>query len=89
MPAGVLLSRYSDAVTLVQSVGSAGVGLLLGLAAIVLARRGRETVERTLGRSGGARSAQAGRVLGLIGIWVAMTAALAVGFYGLLTLFAG
>lgn len=89
VPAGVVLSRYSDAVTLLQSIGSAGVGLVLGVSALVLARRGLETAERTLGRAGGVAAARAGRLLGLAGVGVALTAALAVAFYGLLTLFAG
>ena len=88
VPAGVLLARYSERVTLVQAGISAAVGLLLGAYAILLARRGRETVEQTIGRSGGARAAHAGRLLGMLGICVALTGALAVGFYGLLTLFA-
>ena len=52
VPAGVALSWYSASVTLVDSLGSAGVAFLLGAYAVILARRGRETVERTLGRAG-------------------------------------
>ena len=89
MPAGVLLARYSDRVTLVNSaVGSVPAAVLLGLYAIVLARRGRETVERTIGRAAGEGAARAGRALGILGLCVAATAALALGFFGLLTLFA-
>jgi hypothetical protein len=60
----------------------------LGIAAIVLARRGRETAARTLGRSGGDRAARIGKALGMIAIWVALTTGLALGFYALLALFA-
>ncbi len=88
VPGGIVLSRYSDAVTLLQSIASAGPGLVLGGSALLLARRGRETAERTLGRAGGMAAARAGRLLGLAGVCVAVTAALAVAFYGLLTLFA-
>jgi len=88
LPVGIALSWYSDAVSLLDSMGAAGLGLLLGWAAVVLAQRGRETVERTLGRAGGLLAAKAGRLLGLVGVWLALTAALAVAFYGLLTLFA-
>jgi len=89
VPAGVALARYSEEVTLVRSgIVSVPVGVLLGLYAIVLARRGRETVERTLGRSRGRGAARAGRALGLAGLCVSITAGLALGFYGLLTLFA-
>jgi hypothetical protein len=88
IPAGVVLSYYSATVTLVQSSGSAGLAIVLGLGAIVLARRGREVVARTLGRSGGTRAARVGRLLGALGVCLGITAGLAVGFYGLLTLFA-
>lgn len=89
VPAGIVLSRYSDRVTLIRSAyGSAPVSALLGLYAIVLGRRGRETVQRTLGRAGGGGAARAGRLLGTAGLCVAVTAGMALGFYGLLTLFA-
>jgi hypothetical protein len=89
VPAGVVLSRYSPQVTLINSAFvSVPAAILLGLYAIVLARRGRETVERTLGRSGGGAAARFGRVLGVAGLCVGITAGMALGFYGLLTLFA-
>ena len=58
------------------------------LFAIVLARRGQETVGRTLGRSGGEGAARAGKWLGVLALWIAATTGLALGFYFLLTLFA-
>ena len=73
---------------LVDSTSSAGLAIIFGLAAIVLARRGRETYARTIGRSGGARLARAGRLLGALGLCMGLSTALAVGFYGLLTVFA-
>ena len=88
VPAGLVLQYYSNAVTLVQSTASAGVAVLLGLYAIVLARRGRERSAQTLGRSGGQAAAWWGRALGLLGLCIGITVAIAVGFYGLLTLFA-
>jgi hypothetical protein len=89
VPAGIVLARETRAVTLVNSSGSVVVGLLLGISAILLARRARERVQITLGRAGGERTARIGRVAGVLGVLVAATAALALGFYGLLTLFAG
>jgi hypothetical protein len=89
VPAGIVASRYSDQVTLIRSAYvCAPVGAVLGLYAIVLARRGRETVQRTLGRAGGDGAARVGRFLGTAGLCVAVTAGMALGFYGLLTLFA-
>ena len=89
VPAGVALSWYSKPVTLINSAyGSIPVGLLLGVCGFVLARRARAQSIWTLGRSGGEGAAQAGRLLSLLGLCTALTAALAIGFYGLLTLFA-
>jgi hypothetical protein len=89
VPAGIVLARETQLVTLVNSSGSAAVAILLGLSAIVLSRRARERVLITLGRAGGEGAARVGRVLGGLGVLIGATAALAVGFYGLLTLFAG
>ena len=89
VPAGVVLSWYSKPVTLINSAyGSIPVGLLLGVSGVVLARRAREQSLWTLGRSGGEGAARAGRLLSVLGLCTALTAGLAVGFYGLLTLFA-
>jgi hypothetical protein len=88
MPVGVVLARESERVTLRLATISIAVALLLGWFALILARRARERIDLTLGRAGGASTARIGRLLGIIGILLATTAALAVGFWGLLTLFA-
>ena len=88
VPAGVLAARELRSVTLIDSSGSIAVAALLGWAAIVLARRARERVQITLGRAGGEGAARAGRALGIVGLIVAGTSALALGFWGLLSLFA-
>jgi hypothetical protein len=89
IPAGTVLARESERVTLVDSSGSVAVAALLGWAAIVLARRGKDRLQISLGRAGGGGAARAGRILGIVGLLVAGTAALALGFWGLLSLFAG
>ncbi len=89
VPTGVVLARYSERVTLVSAgVVAAPLGIVLGMYALVLARRARETVLRTLGRSGGVGRARVGRVLGTAGLCLSITAGLALAFYGLLVLFA-
>jgi hypothetical protein len=88
IPAGVVLARELEQVTLIDSSGSVLAAALLGWAAIVLARRARERIQITLGRAGGGGVATAGRVLGILGLLVAGTAALALGFWGLLSMFA-
>jgi hypothetical protein len=87
IPIGVVVARQSQRVTLVDSSGSVAVAALLGLTAVVLARRARERIALTLGRAGGLRAARIGRALGVLGVLVALTAALALGFWGLLSLF--
>jgi hypothetical protein len=88
VPAGVVVSYYPQTVTLVESSSSAGLAIAFGIYAILLARRGRETYARTIGRSGGLGLARAGRLLGALGLCMGISAGLAVGFYGLLTVFA-
>jgi hypothetical protein len=88
IPAALVLQYYSATVTLIQSLISAAPAILFGLYAIVLARRGREIHARTLGRSGGLGLARAGRLLGAFGLCLGLSTGLAVGFYGLLTVFA-
>jgi hypothetical protein len=89
IPIGVAASYYLEQVTLLwEATVSAPAAFLLGWAAIVQARRGREQLQRTIGRSGGEAAARLGRLLGIVGICLAITAGLAVGFFGLLTLFA-
>jgi hypothetical protein len=88
VPLTIAVSRYFTQVTLVRSCASAIVAAALGLSAILLARRGRETIQRTLGRSGGGAAARAGRALGVVALWIAGTTGLALAFYALLTLFA-
>jgi hypothetical protein len=84
VPAGFLVADRTS-VTIVQSGVSAAPGILLGIVAIVLARRGRERFELTIGRAGGRLAARIGRWLGIVGICVAITAALALAFFGVLT----
>jgi hypothetical protein len=88
MPAGIVLARELEQVSLLDSAGSVAVAALLGWSAIVLARRARERISITLGRAGGGAAAGVGRILGIVGLLAAATAALALGFWGLLTLFA-
>ena len=60
----------------------------LGLSAIVLARRAGDHVQWTLGRAGGEVAARIGRALGLLGVCLAITAGLALGVFGLLSVLA-
>jgi hypothetical protein len=84
LPAAIALAQVSARVKLVQAAAAAPVAAFLGIAALVLARRARRRSERTLGRAGGDGAARAGRILGVLGLCLAASAGIAIGFYGLL-----
>jgi hypothetical protein len=79
-----LYSTRLKHVNVPQAVGGEAVaGTLLGLIAVLLARSASAQVERTLSRPGEG-AARAGKWLGLLGLCLGLTAALALGFFGLL-----
>lgn len=88
VPVGIVVAESVDELRLLHATVSVPVGAVIGLLAIALARRARGRIQLTLGRVGGERTAWVGRALGLLGIYLAATAGLAVAFYGLLELFA-
>lgn len=80
-------ARKLDRVSLLQATMATCGSALLGAVAVLLARRGLRTIERTLGRAGGEGSARVGRLLGVLGLCVGVTAGIALGVYGLLNFF--
>ena len=87
-PAAYAAAHYLEQVTLIQAAAVMPGAGVLGAAAIVLARRARRDTQRTLGRVGGAGTARFGHALGVVGLCIGITAGLALGFFGLLSLFA-
>jgi hypothetical protein len=86
IPAALYATRLRN-VNVPQAVGGEAVaGTLLGLSAVIVAREARFRVERSLTRPGEA-AARWGRRLGLLGLCLGLTAALALGFFGLLLLY--
>jgi hypothetical protein len=55
-----------------------------GLAAILLARGAEGRIQRTLGRARGQRVARLGRLLGLLGLYLATTGVLTLVVYAVL-----
>jgi hypothetical protein len=88
VPAGVAAAEVLDRVELVHVAAAVPVGIVVGVAALVLSGRAGREIQITIGRVGGARLVRLGRLLGFLGIYLALTAALAFGFYAVLTLFA-
>jgi hypothetical protein len=81
LPAAIAASELWDVIRLIEASAAIPVAFVLGLAAVLLARGARERVRRTLGRVGGTRVAAAGRALGAVGIALACSGTIAVGFY--------
>ena len=83
VPGAVVLTQHSRFV-LLDAAWSIPVGVALGIASLLLARGAGATLSVTLGRSGGARRIRAAKILAVLGISLALSAAIAVGFYELL-----
>ena len=79
-------AQLSEQVGLAEGAPAVAVGLVLAVVSLSLARRARFEHQRTLGRVGGAGLATAARVLGLVALIVAVTAALALAVFAVLTL---
>jgi hypothetical protein len=84
LPAAIAFAQLSPRIKLLQAAGGIPVAFVLGVAALWLARRASRRSERTLGRAGGEGSARAGRILGVLGLCLAVSGTIAVAFYALL-----
>jgi hypothetical protein len=84
VPAGVAISRRSSTLTLVDAAWAVPVAAAFGIAALLFARGARGRIRASLERARGRARTRAARVLGVAGICVALSGAIAVGFYELL-----
>jgi hypothetical protein len=87
LPAGVEVSRRSKQVGLLDVSYAIPLAFVLGLVAVVMARRARDNLRWLRVRGGGTRIASAAVVTGAIAVCLALTAALSVGFYELVLLY--
>ncbi|MBA3330580.1 MAG: hypothetical protein H0T39_06845 [Actinobacteria bacterium] len=85
LPATVAVAEGTDLLELLQAGLAVPVAAFAGLVAVLLARGARSRVKRTLGRVGGERTARAGRALGLLGLALAASGAIALAYYAYLT----
>lgn len=83
---GAAVAHFREEVGLYEAIGAVPLGGLLGLVALSLARRARFEHQRTLGRAGGRFPAALGRFLGGAAVLAAITAALALVVFAVLTL---
>ncbi len=84
VPAAVVLSQQTAGVRLLDAVWAIPVALASGLASLLFSRGAGGRIRWTLERAGGFGRIRLGRVLGVAGICVALSASVAVGFYELL-----
>ncbi len=77
-------ARKLEDVTIVQATAATCGSAVLGGAAVLLARRGLRTIERTIGRVGGEGAARVGRLLGVIALCVGLSAGIALAVYAVL-----
>jgi len=86
IPAAGALAAYTTRVTLLRGVYIAvPVACAAGILAVATYRRSRARLERSVRRVG-SRAVRTARFLAFAGLYVAVTGALALGFYGLLHL---
>jgi len=83
VPAGVAITHYRN-IELLKAGWAVPPGLILGVASLLLARGARRRTQRTIGRVGGRGVTKAGHLLGALGVYLAVAAALSVGVYELL-----
>ncbi len=81
IPVGILVTNNRNDLRLVHAGFAVPVAAILGFVAIRLARRARRKLERTIGRAGGAVPARLGRILGWLGLYLALIGTIALGFY--------
>ena len=84
VPAGMILAGRLAGMTLVDAAYAVPVAAVAGVVAILFARGATGRIRATLERAGGAGRARAGRLLGAAGVCIALSGAIAVGFYELL-----
>jgi hypothetical protein len=80
----VAITESRDDLRLVHAGFAVPVAFVLSLLGLLCARRGNRNFERTLGRVGGRGFSRAGRILGWIGIYLALVGAASLGVWAYL-----
>jgi uncharacterized membrane protein YfcA len=84
IPVAIYLTRKLPGTVLLDAAWSIPCGFAVSVAALLLARGARGTIARSLERARGRVRVRAGRILAILGICLACSASIAVGFYELL-----
>jgi hypothetical protein len=83
IPLAAAVTESRGDLRLIHAGFAVPVAAVLAIASIRLAARARRRLERTLGRAGGERTAQVGRVLGWLALYVALIASISLGVYAI------
>jgi hypothetical protein len=81
LPAAIVAAERFDVVTLLESSVAIVPAFVLGLTAVLLGRRAKRAIDRTLGRVRGYKFALVGRFLGYLALYMAVTASISVATY--------
>jgi hypothetical protein len=87
LPAAVDGARRSERIALLDAAYAIPLAFVLGLVAVIMARRARNNLRWLTLREGGTAVASTAVVLGMLALCLAVTAALSVGFYELVLLY--
>jgi hypothetical protein len=87
LPAAVEVARRSTRVALLHAGFAIPLAFLLGLVALIMARRARQNLRWLSLREGGTAVASAAVIIALIAVCLAVAAALSIGFYELVLLY--
>jgi hypothetical protein len=87
LPLAVEATRRSGRLALLDAGFAIPLALVLSFVALMMARRARQNLRWLRLREGGTGIASAAVIIGLVGLCLALTAALSVGFYELVLLY--
>jgi hypothetical protein len=87
LPAAVETARRSQRIALLDAAYAIPLAFLLGLVAVVMARRARNNLRWLSLREAGTGVASTAVIVGMLALCLAVTAALSVGFYELVLLY--
>ena len=87
LPAAIEAARRSTRIALLDAGYAIPLAFLLGLVAVIMARRARANLRWLSLRGGGTGVASAAVIFGMLALCLAVTAALSIGFYELVLLY--
>jgi hypothetical protein len=87
LPAAIEAARRSTRIVLLDAAYAIPVAFLLGLVALIMARRAKHNLRWFSLREGGTGVASTAVIVAMVAICLALTAALSIGFYELVLLY--